>query len=251
MLDNGKLAWTAAKFKPEASREFNKAVRELVALAYRYSAFGDDFLWGRDPELDREANGILRGLSDSLAAKAKELAQAIVNDGLDDPDFDGAWDRENEEPEGDEGKTVLARFDMEGSHLKDLLEIWVALAFVNHLTQGELRVMVSRYLANPFTSPLWKGLPRNALAWGRGYALNILEQVTVIGQNAIISAARYAEWKVAVAKGMKYYIRRRGSGYDCPDCDDLCGYPIPIEEPFEYVHSRCMCWPEYHDGSEG
>ena len=241
MLDNDKLAWTAAKFKAETSREFDKAVRELVALAFRYARYGADFLWDLDPELDREANRILRELSDNLADKARKLARAIVDDELDEFDFAEAWDREN----GD-GVTILNRLDMEGSRLKELLEIWVAIAFVNNITKGELRVLVSRYLANPFSSPLWNGLPRNILAWGRGYDRNIMEQMSVIGPNAIISSSRYAEWMEARAHGARYYIRRRGSTYHCPECDSLCGYPIPIEVPFEYVHSRCMCRPEYH-----
>ena len=243
MLDNGKLAWTAAKFKAETSRDFDKAVKELVALAYKYARFGADFLWDLDPELDREANRILRELSDNLAQKARELARSIVEDELDEFDFAEAWDRED-----GNGLTILPRLDMEGSHLKELLEIWVAIAFVHNLTKGELRVMVSRYLANPFASTLWKGLPRDVLAWGRGYSLNIMEQMAVIGQNAIISSSRYAEWMDAVAKGAKSYIRRRGSTYHCPECDSLCGFPIPIEVPFEYVHSRCMCYPEYQTG---
>lgn len=243
MLDNDKLAWTAARFKADTSRELEKAVRELVALAYKYQYAGENFLWDMDPELDREANRILRELSDTLAEKARKMASAIVSDEIGEEYFDVAWEHDD----GDD--TILTRLDMQGSHLKELLEIWIALAFVNNLTKGELRVMVSRYMANPFASPLWRGLPPGVLAWGRGYSMNILDQIAVIGQNAIISATRYAEWLAALAEGATYYIRRRGSGYDCPECDSMCGYPIPIDVPFEYVHSRCMCWPEYHNGT--
>lgn len=242
MLDREKLTGKVADFKRYAQKEFDKALAELIALAYKHAEAGADFLWEMDPGLDEEANKILRHLSDTLWWKARALARIIMEDELSDYDFDDAWNTN----ENDGLIPIITRFDMEGSHLKELLEIWVALAFVNHMSKGELRVAVSRYLANPFASPLWNGLPRNVLKLGRGYAKNVLEQIAVIGQNAIISASRYAEWQDAQAHGAKYYIRRRGSSYHCPECDSMCGYPIPIEEPFIWLHSRCMCWPEYH-----
>ena len=239
MLDREQLAHSAASFKRAAQKEFDKVVKELIALAFKYAKAGADFLWDMEPGLDEEANRILRGLSDSLAEKAKAIARAEVEDLLDEYDFEEAWDIAD-------GNSILTSFDLQGSHLKELLEIWIALAFVNNTPQGELRVLVSRYLANPFASPLWKGIPPGVIAWGSGYSRNILEQIAVIGQNAIIASARTVEWMDAVALGASYYIRRRGSAYDCHQCDSLCGYPIPIETPFEFVHSRCMCWPEYH-----
>lgn len=242
MLDNGKLAERAASFKRLSQREFDKAVRELVALAFKYAKAGAGFLWDMEPELNDEANRILRDLSDELADKAKEIARAIVEDMLDEYDFEEAWEQADDAWD----VPLITRLDQQGSFLKELLEIWVAIAFVNHMTQGELRVEVSRYLANPFASPLWRGIPADALAWGRGYSKDIAGQIAVIGQNSIIAATRLAEWMDAGAKGADYYIRRRGSWYDCPECDSMCGYPIPIATPFEFAHSRCMCWPEYH-----
>lgn len=242
MLDNDNLTKRAASFKRVASSEFDKALKALIDLAFKYGEMGADFLWEKDPELNDEANRICRDLSDALADRAKAIARGIFEDSLDDYDFDDAWDRD-----GDEWYVpIITRFDQEGSLLLELLEIWLALAFVNKIAKGELRVLVSRYLSNPFASPLWRGLPLDVLKWGRGYSRNILDQIVVIGQNAIISAYRYAEWQEARANGAEYYIRRRGSYYDCPECDSLCGYPIPIEIPFEWLHSRCMCWPEFH-----
>jgi hypothetical protein len=125
--------------------------------------------------------------------------------------------------------------------------VWAATAFANNIGKGELRVMVSRYIANPFASPLWAGIRQDIIKWGRGFQRNIAAQIALIGQDAIVRSVRRAEWEDEARAGAKYYIRRRGSGYECPECDELCGYPIPIDEPFETVHPRCMCWPEYHD----
>ena len=246
MLDREKLARTAAAFKRDAQRAFDEAVKALIDLAWSEKTPTIDFLWESDPELDAKANAILRGLSDTLAQKAKDLAAELIRNSIEPDDaepydIDAIWDKATE----NDGIGVLFRFDMAGSHLKELLEIWIALAILNDIQKSELRVLISRYLNNPFASPLWRGIPRDILRWGRGYDKNILEQLAVIGQNSIIGAGRYAEWEDARRKGAQYYIRHRGSYYDCPDCDSLCGYPIPIDEPFEWLHSRCMCWPEY------
>ena len=245
MLDNEELARKAAAFKRDSRKEFDKAVAALIALAFEYRLMDVFFLWENDPELDARANEICRNLSDRLAALAKDTARRICEESFDAYDFDAAWAEENENEERRGTFPVLPLLDQQGSLLKELLEIWVALAFLNNIGQGELRVEISRHLANPFLSRLWKGLPTSALKWGRGYPKNVAEQLAVIGQNAIVDAVRNAEWQDAVARGCNYYIRHRGSNYYCPDCDDLCGYPIPIEEPFEFLHSRCMCWPEY------
>lgn len=242
MLNNGTLEAKVAAYKKESRRDFDRAVALLIALAYKYRRFGAEFLWESDPELNDEANRICRELSDSLTERAKLTARALMEDGLDNYDFDYAWEEGNDEF----ALPVITRFDQQGSFLKELLEIWVALAFVHSISQGELRVMVSRYLANPYASPLWKGLPKDILSRGKGYAKDIAEQIGVIGQDAVISAARYAEWHNAMADGAQYYIRRRGSYYDCDECQEMANTPIPIEIPFEVPHARCMCYPEYH-----
>lgn len=242
MLNNDILASKAASFTKDSRKEFDKAVAALISLAFRYGYMGADFLWDKDPNLYDEAMRICRNLSDALAERAKAIAMELVAGSFDYYDFDEDWDAERDEwyiP-------VLTRFDQQGSFLMELLEVWIALAFVHSISRGELLVMVSRYLSNPFSSPLWRGLPNDILNWGRGYRKDIAKQISVIGIDAIIASVRAAEWQDAAAKGATYYIRRRGSNYDCPECDEECGKPIPIETPFEFLHSHCMCWPEYH-----
>ena len=237
MVDNGRLTGAAASFKAYAKREFDKAVRELIALAFRHREAGADFLWDMEPGLDEEANRICRSLSDALAEKAKAIARSVADEEGMAERFEDAWDR---------GGDILTRLDQQASFLKWTLEVWAASAFVNGISQGELRVMVSRFASNPFASPLWAGIPQDVIKWGRGYQRDIAAQLALIGQDAIIDAVRFAEWVSESEAGARYYIRRRGSWYDCPGCDAKCGYPIPIETPFERLHPRCACWPEYH-----
>lgn len=231
----------AAAFARYAQRAFDKAVKELVDLAWESGDPTVDFVWENDPALDARANAVLRGMSDDLAAKAKALAKDAVRN---EAEFLGEEDGEDVDDGWDEA-TLVFRLDMAGSHLKELLEIWIALAALRHVGRGELRVLVSRYVSNPYAAPLWRGLPQDVLHWGRGYGRNIAERLAVIGQDAIADAARRAEWDAAKEAGAYYYVRRRGSAYDCPECDGLCGYPIPIDVPFQRTHPRCMCKAEY------
>jgi len=241
-IPNEALIREAASFKRDASKEFDRVVKALIDLVWAANAQSADFLFESDPALDAEANALLRDFSDTLASLAKKRAEEIIRASLDYYDFGEDWSHV------DEGDEVVYRFDMAGSHLKELLEIWIALAVLNEISKGELRVLVSRYLNNPYASPLWRGIPLDSLRWGRGYSRNILEQITVIGQGAIIGAARHAEWIEERRKGAKYYIRRRGSNYNCDECQDMANVPIPIETPFEIPHPRCCCYPEYFYG---
>lgn len=240
-MNNEYLVDQAAAFKREGRSEFEKAVAALIALAYRYKHLGANFLWDSDPILEREANAILRGLSDSLAEKAKARALSIAQEeGWDW--MDDAWEDANVRQE----TPILTRFDMQGSFLRELLEIWLALAFLEGITQSYLNILVIRYIANPYASPLWNGLPAGLLKHGPGYQKDLINQIALIGQDGIVGAARLAEWMDARDKGATYYIWRRGSNYKCDECQARANVAYPMEIPFDPVHARCMCYPEYH-----
>lgn len=227
----------AAAFKKDGRKRFEDALAALIALGFSRSDLGDNFLWESDPELREKALAVCREMSDGCLADAKERAKRLCDDSLDYYDFDVAWDLvENEARES---------FDMEGSHLLSLLEIWLALAFVNGFTEAYLKIMILRYIGEPYASPLWGNLPGGLLAWGKGYRKNIIDQISVIGQNAIIGSSKHAEFVDAVAKGATYYIRHRGSNFLCLECDALCEYPIPIDNEIGQTHANCMCWNEY------
>lgn len=234
-MDNKQIAQQAAGFQRDAKRHFDTAVTALIALAWDKRKQG--FSYGNDDEMYAEAMSVCMELTDACMASAKQRAQALTAT-LEHVDDDVAWNGIAEDAE--------ESFDMAGSHLISLLEVWIGVAVANEWSQEYTLQMIKTYVNNPYASPGWEGVPRVLLKWGRGYDKNVLKQLTKIGQDAIIGGARFGEWLDEVAMGATYYIRRRGSTYDCPACDDLCGYPIPIAEPFDYVHSRCMCYPEYH-----
>ena len=238
---NDEIIAQGSAFKKDARALFESAVAALIALGFRYPGLGANFLWDATPELDAECNKILRDLSDSLAEKAKQRAAAVC-EAHGCGSVDEAWTEANEG--GD--VPILTRFDQQGSFLRSLMEIWIALAFVNGITPTYLKILVINHLSNPYTSKFWRGLPAGLLKHGPGYQRNILDQIGLIGQDGIIGAVRVAEWMDARDKGATYYIRRRGSYYRCDECQNIANKPIPIEVPWDFTHARCMCWPEYH-----
>lgn len=242
MLKQEDLVREAAEYKKDAKKRFDAALAALLALAWRYKSLGEGFAFNADRELYSEALAICRDMSDGCAEDAKARLQRVMEN-LEYAYMDDAWDYAQNEYEG---RDMLTRFDMAGSHLLDLLTLWIALAFTKGWSENYTRISILRYLNNPFASGLFKKVDKSLLQWGRGYDKNIWEQLTLIGQNGIIGGARYGEWLDAAQQGATYYIRRRGSSYPCDMCEDAANIPIPITEPFDYLHSRCMCYPEYH-----
>lgn len=235
-MDDKTLTRQAAAYARDASRHHDAAAKALLALAWDRRREG--FSFSRE-DIYGEALAICVDMSDKCAASARTRLADIIGDAYDTIDEDTAWNAVYDDD-------TQARFDMAGSHLLSLLDVWIGVAVAQGWSQQQTLEAMRRYRNNPYASPEWDGIPRVLLRWGRGYDKDIAKQLAKIGQDVIISGTRFAEWTDAAAKGATYYIRRRGSTYDCPDCDALCGYPIPIAEPFDFVHSRCMCYAEYH-----
>lgn len=236
MIPNEDIVNEAASFKKDADKRFKDALALLIALGFKHRDLGDSFTWSADEDMYAEALRICREMSDGLVSDCRERAYRLM-EALDYADDQVSFERDLE--------ANRESFDNAGSHLLDLLAMWLIIAFNKDLTKGYLRVAVIRYLKNPFASPFWGGMSKDVLKWGSGFRRDILSQIGVIGQNWIVSSARYAEWVDEMAKGAVYYVRRRGSGYDCEMCESIAGIPIPIDTPFELLHSNCMCYPEY------
>lgn len=232
MLSNDTLTKEAAKYKSDSNKRFDAALAALLALAWQYKYLGGDFTFSADPELYNSALAICREMSDGCMKDAEEHIRALFEEEI--------------EIDNIEADDAIESFDMAGSHLIQLVELWAAVAFTNGFTQSYTRISIVRYLSNPFASGMFGMWGKDVLKWGRGYSKDIRSQIAVIGQNLIIDASRMQEWREESAKGATYYVRRRGSNYDCPDCDELCGFPIPIDQPFQRLHARCVCFPEYY-----
>lgn len=238
MPSNRELTKRVAAYKQKAQGLFEDVLTALLALAWRYKdSIEGEFRFDADPDLYNEALAICIDMTNKASADARAYAQFLID--FDGVDGDAVWDSVY-------GDDAVGSFDMVGSHLLAMLAIWVTVAIQSGWTEAYTRLTILRYITNPYACPEWRRIPVTALAWGRGYGKDVLSRLIVIGQNLIVAAYRYAEWENERAKGATYYIRRRGSDFYCPACDALCGYPISIDVPWERLHSRCLCFPEYH-----
>lgn len=233
---------------PLMRRAVQDAVAQILALAYPYADFVEgEFRFEDFPDLDEKVNAILRDLSD----KGMEVLKSRIADAL--ALLDGEYEdfADIVEETENEGNGVLWAFDLHSSNLKKLLEGWITIGFTQKLLQGALLAKILGYMDAPQDAPMWRDAVRqhlidpNEYHFGKGYQRNIPDAMKVLAIYIITKVFMLSEQRVERGKGATFYIRHRGSTYDCPECDSLCEYPIPIEEPFEYPHPRCMCWAEY------
>jgi len=238
MLKQETLVRETAEYKRDARRLFDAHLASLLALAWPFHK-EKGFSFEINEDLMVAAYDDCIQLSDECAEQAeKRYLTTIVNLG-DTVDEEAVWKNIYND-------SVVESFDMAGTHLLDLLTAWIGVAAANEWTKDYTRIMIGRYLSNPYLCPQWNTVPRDLLAWGAGYAKDISEQLALIGQNLIVQASRYAEWLDESAQGATYYILRRGSTYDCGVCDEMCNVPIPITEGWTPPHARCLCYAEYH-----
>ena len=236
MLKQAQLIEGVAAYKKDSNKLFWSAVSSLLALAWPYKrekfAFDDTF------PLYEDAIDICLDLSDQCVEKAWNRTSGLINERFDDIDDGEVWLYAFDEE-------AQKSFDMAGSHLLELLAVWISVAVINEWTESYTKVMITRYITNPFLCPEWRGIPLDTLSWGRGYAKDIPEQLAIIGQGLIVKAARKAQQTEAENEGYDYYVRRRGSDFECDICDSMANIPIPIYIPFDIPHPRCVCFPEY------
>lgn len=236
MINRKDIAKEAADFKGDAKKRFDEALSALIALAWANREYGNEFSYEASEAIYAEALRICREMSDNLLEDAKRRIYALVET-LDYADEEVAFEQFRDD--------ARERMDLAGSQLITLLDMWVSEAFARGFTESYTRISVQRYMANPIASGLFGAWGKDIWKWGRGYDKNLPNRLSTIGRNLILDSVRYAEWVDAQAQGYDYYIVHRGSGFDCPVCDEGCEVEIPITIPFSKFHPNCMCWPQY------
>lgn len=240
---------TLTGIAPLTKKAVQDAVAEILALVYPYQPFVEgEFRFEDFPDLDEKVNAILRGLSDKgMEIMRQRMRDAIALLGGDYESYeDIVTEIENE------GDGVLWAFDLHSSNLKRLLEGWITVAFAQKIILPNLLPVVVGSMDAPQDAPLWKEgirehlIDPNEYRFGKGYQRNIPNAMKVLIVYVVTKVFMRSQQRMERLNGAAYYIRRRGSRYDCPECDALCGYPIPIDVPFEPTHPNCVCWAEYH-----
>lgn len=229
----------------------NESVREriqdasarIMLLAEAYRILGKKFTFDSDRILDDKVNSVLVELSDAVL---DDMVTATRKGLETDDDTSIAWARLSTNAQN----TV----DKYSSHLKFILEGWIAIGFANKLSSGRIVTMLMSYMENPYTHPLWRAAFEDGLEyaagiirdkgyrWGRGTPISPLKGMILAEESFINTAYQRGVVKSFSAQGAIGYRVFRGSGFDCAFCDELCVGIHPITEVVLPAHPRCRCY---------
>lgn len=239
-----------ASVKGKVSSTLRKRIEEVLRLCEPYKSYGEKFTFATIPELNGKVNDVLIALSDELLDEYNDDALFAISTADDDEDkpLVLAWINRDIN-----GENAQYRVDKYSSHLKHILEGWAAIGFVSGLPVTKTVVEAMAYIDNPFVSPLWQSAFKNpkylspiiqskGFSYGKGTPTSVLQGLTLVGQYMINDAFQYASVQKYKRMGAIGYMVHRGSGYDCPSCDSLCGYVHPLDEVCLPSHNRCCCY---------
>lgn len=243
-----------------------KALRRLVedgaldiaTLCERGRSFGREFAYSLVPGLDGEVNKTLVGLSDRCMEKTSEMMRdAVLQAGLgeDDEDSSLSWVRSSRWGEGEQ-----ERSDSYCSHLKYILEGWLAIGFARKWSSAYIAARAASD-ADPYTTPEWRAAFRESgwgpdiissggYRWGKGVPVSPAKGIALGAGSMVIAAYRHSELIGYGRRGATGYRVRRGSSYPCALCDSLCGVTWPISVEVLPAHPHCVCYTEpVYEGS--
>lgn len=222
-------------------------------------ALGKGFSYGAVPGLDPLVNAMLVELSDRCLAETEALMREAAREvGLAEDEGDSvvAW-----VGEGKYGKDARSRSDSYCSHLKYILEGWLAIGFAKKWSSAYIAARAASD-ADPYTAPEWRAAFREkgwgpdiissgGYRWGRGVPVPPAKGLALGAGSMVVSAYRHAELVKYGRLGATGYRVRRGSNYPCALCDSLCGITWPISVEVLPAHPHCVCYAEpVYDGTD-
>lgn len=225
------------------SRIYDYTTR-ILTLAEAYRILGTQFTFGSDGKLDAKVNSLLVELSDAVLDDMNSSASSVLDD-EEDKDNLLAWARLTTNAQ----RTV----DKYSSHLKFILEGWLAIGFANKISRGELLLDIMTYMENPYISPLWKKafaeggkyaskiIREGGWKWGSGTPTSPLKGMTLTETHFINTAFQKGVVNGFGRSGAIGYKVVRGSGYQCGYCDELTVGIHPLTEIVLPAHQRCRC----------
>lgn len=128
-------------------------VAEIIALVEKYRYLAEKFTFDKDGELDYQVNQILIQLSDLILGEM----EAQIDTFSDEADKDAIHLFITRAVDG---KDNTERMDMHGSHLKYLLEGWLAIGFARDLTAGQIQAEMFSHLNDAYETRMWKEAAR-------------------------------------------------------------------------------------------
>lgn len=234
-----------SRVKQDVRARMDAAVAAIVTLCWDYRS--PDFSFSDHLALLRQVNKILSEMSDGILSDSEKRAvKALAEAELQDYEDDAI-----EYAEGEiNGEDTLFRLDRQADHLRDLIAGWLAVAAFVGLSKSKMIQNFWTFLGNVSASKDWRESGRKVPSWGRGFPIDILTGMTVIGQDMVNRAFQYARISSFRDAGAIGYRTIRQSGYDCPLCDEMCEkvWTFADKIPLPY-HPRCVCKavPVYKD----
>ena len=215
------------------------AIGRILDLVWEVRS--DKFAFADNEDIDAEVNRILVEMSDGMLEDARKAADALLRAVEMDE-----WEEDAlEYAEGEiAGEDAPYRFDMQASHLKELLEGWIAVAAIYGLSRARVWTDLLTFMSNPMASKLWRGAGIRVPQWGRGYLVNLIEAYKRLIRDYLSRAYIYAELHKYTKEGATGYTIHRGSDFDCPLCDSFCGPVYSLDEVILPIHPNCMCYTE-------
>lgn len=221
-------------------------VAEIIALVEKYRYLAEDFTFDKDGELDYQVNQILIKLSDRILGEMDALVEGYT----DEVDKDAVFLYIRR---AIDGKDNTERMDVHGSHLKYLLEGWLAIGFAHNLTAGQIQSEMFAHLGDAYSTKMWKDAVRSGeydsmiiqeggYHYGSGVSLSPVDGMTLVGQQMLNEAYQYGMMLGYRRQGAIGYRVHRGSTYDCPVCDALCVGIHTFDELCLPAHPRCCCY---------
>lgn len=231
--------------KPGVRKRVEDAVERIIRMVWELRS--PEFSFLGYPEIDAEVNAILAAMSDGNKADA-EIAALRLLELLDYTE----WYEESVEWSGRDisGQSVIFRLDMHASHLKQLLQGWIIVAAVSGLAMSAIKAELFKHMGDPFASEIWRKAGMGPLSWGKGYAKNVIEGITVVKQDMINSVYQYARIQSFKGSGAIGYRTVRNSNFHCPYCDEMAERIWPLDTVVLPYHPRCVCIAEPVYGNE-
>lgn len=97
------------------------------------------------------------------------------------------------------------------------------------------------YHTSVITKAKRKDINIDVPSYGKGYYRNAYQNIVRNASQVIALAWGQAEQEYGQESGAVGYFVHRGSSYDCPVCDDLCGYIHPLDTMVIPAHPNCAC----------
>lgn len=216
---------------------FPKA-KQIIAAARKYRS-GDRLM--NESALLREARSITAAAQKDIEAYTAAYAKASCS----------ILDIESENIEafltGDiYGKTTSERNSVYLANFAEDIVRMIKAGTVMGYSESQILSSVRTGYKDPYHASVVTKAQRKDIniatpSYGKGYYRNAYENIVRNATQVISLAWGLAEQEYGKENGAVGYYVHRGSSYNCPVCDDLCGYLHSLKTMVVPAHVNCVC----------